>query len=77
VRGNDVFHDPLEAPQPKSSNEDPSALWWRKFAKDKIIAKVNPGDLIPSSTGKQGPKAKGGRYQCLQVPWCWRARAAS
>jgi hypothetical protein len=79
VHGNDVFHDPQEAPQPKSSNEDPST-WptgWREVAQDEIIADVNPGDLIHSSTGKQGPKVKESRYQRLQVPWCWRAHAAS
>jgi hypothetical protein len=77
VHGNDVFHDPLEAPQPKSSNEDPSTWWWREFATDEIMAEVNPGGLIPSSTGKQGPKVKGGHCQWLQVSWCWRVRAAS
>jgi hypothetical protein len=76
VHGNDVFHAPSEAPQPKGSNEDPSTWWWRKFATDVIMAKVNPGDLIPSSTGKQGPKVQGGHCQWLQVPRCWRVRAA-
>jgi hypothetical protein len=77
VHSNDVFHDPLEAPQPKSSNEDPSTWWWRNFATDEIMAKVHHGGLIPSSKGKQGPKVKGGHCQWLQVPWCWRVRAAS
>jgi hypothetical protein len=61
VRGNDVFQDPLEAPQLESSNEDPSTWWWREFATDDIMAEVNPGGLISSSTGKQGPKVKGAR----------------